>query len=91
MLFTPETGLNFDETAEQARHGPGCRRGAGCGALREATMTQPPHLPQSPDGPQPSGAAPTYIIGHGLSLVHTLGLVKGPSPATPAGPRVSAT
>lgn len=34
-------------------------------------MTQPPHLPQSPDGPQPSGAAPTYIIGYGRPPAHT--------------------
>src|SRR5262245_18165817 len=31
-------------------------------------MTQPPHLPQSPDGP-PSG--PTYAVGYGRPPAHT--------------------
>jgi Family of unknown function (DUF5681) len=34
-------------------------------------MTQPPHLPQSPDGPQPSGAAPTYTVGYGRPPAHS--------------------
>jgi hypothetical protein len=34
-------------------------------------MTQSPHLPQSPDGHQPSGAAPTYPVGYGRPPAHT--------------------
>src|SRR5262245_3783594 len=34
-------------------------------------MRQPSHLPQTPDGPQPPGAAPTYSIGYGRPPAHT--------------------